>query len=317
MTRSAARLVTTLPFTPVITRPLPGTVTPFPNETVDSYISRLASANRTTPHILRTPSHWLRCPLNDLELLELLSGQPRTSLVWALPELRCYEPGIALPPRTPDVITRFACRRCVWQAGGTGTVHVHAPTHYDLVCLRHGIWHSEGVKAIGQQIDLAPVPEVIRAQMLINRLERRHGQRFIAECYRVCERHWAELDRRGLVRNGAVALLKRLPLTDINDLRPLGPHHRFRRVTRFPQLARFTALVASLALRHAANTLGEKAGPTILAEFERTFQLDYRPRSITRPWMETALIHVVVTMADVVRMLRLSETDTSTPSRSI
>ncbi|WP_436721257.1 hypothetical protein [Streptomyces sp. URMC 127] len=296
---------------------MPHTVTPFPNETLESYTHRLAAVNRIPERHLRTPSRWLRCPLNELDLLALLSGQPRTSLAWAIPELRRYAPGIAPPLKSLGVMTRFACRRCVWQAGGTGSVHVHVRSRYDLVCVRHGIWHSEGVAFVEQQIDLAPIPQVTRAQVLINRLEQRHGERFIAECYRVCERHWSELDRRGLVRNDATALLDRLHTTNPREHKPFGPHHRFRLASRFPQLARFIALVVALSLKLTTNMSREEAGPRILAEFERLFTLDYRPRSITGPWMRTALVHLVVRMAHEAQVLRLSETEAPTPSHSI
>ncbi|MEU8584619.1 hypothetical protein [Streptomyces abikoensis] len=286
--------VTSLPFTPVIARPLPCSVTPFPNETLGSYTRRLAAANQTTSRTLFTPSRWLRCPLNELELLELLSGQPRTTLVWAIPELRRHAPGIAPAPRTPGVTTRFACRRCIWQSGGAGTVHVHARTHYDNVCVRHGIWHSDGVETLDQQIDLAPAPEVIRAQLTLDRLEQRRGEAFVAECYRQCERVWLALETRGLVRSEVDDLLRRLcePNTPTGP-DPLAPFHRFRRVARFPQLVRFVVWAVSPSLRRVARSAWEAADHVIPAEFERAFPLDHRPRSTTGPWMCDALINLL------------------------
>lgn len=51
--------VTSLPFTPTMLRPLPHPVTPFANETLDSYRHWLAVANQTEFRTMRSPSRWL------------------------------------------------------------------------------------------------------------------------------------------------------------------------------------------------------------------------------------------------------------------
>lgn len=316
------KVATALPFAPVIARPLPHTVTPFPNETLNSYFNRLASANKTTTQSLRTPSRWLRCTLNDLELLEILSGQPRTSLVWALPELRQYAPGIAPPPQSKSHSTRFACRRCIWQAGGTEEVQVLVRTPYDQVCIRHRLWLSDGVGFIGEQVDLTPVPEVVRAQILLNRLEKRHGAPFTIECYKQCYKLWNQLDRRALVRHEADALLHRL--CEVNDLEsPLAGgrapirfarFHPFRLAARHPQIAKFTALASSPSLHALARSSPEEAEQRITDAFEEVFPLDYRPRSITGPWMREALVSLITRMYARAKLLQLSEMSELPPS---
>ncbi|MFD7497530.1 hypothetical protein ACFV8T_35180 [Streptomyces sp. NPDC059832] len=40
--------------------------------------------NQTELRTMRNPSRWLQCPLNELERLELISGQPRTTLLWGI-----------------------------------------------------------------------------------------------------------------------------------------------------------------------------------------------------------------------------------------
>ncbi|WP_431985432.1 hypothetical protein [Streptomyces qinglanensis] len=313
---AAPEPVTTLPFTPVIARPLPHTVTPFRNETVESYTQRLAAANQTKPRLLHTPSRWIQCPLNELELLEVLSGQPRTTLAWALPELRHHAPDIAPPPKATfrkaprfGVTTRFACRRCVWRSGGTRPVVVHVRSHFENVCTKHGLWIGGGVATAREQLDLRRVPEIVQAQITLNRLIRRHGEPFMTECYPHCDRVWRSLDMRGLVRSDAEALLDRLCERDPPDPRyRLGAADRRRQASRYPQVTRFTAMIASRALRSRARESHERAEREVPDEFARHFPLDYRPRSITGPWMRDTLASLAKRMDDYARLLTLSET---------
>ncbi|MFJ2263962.1 hypothetical protein ACIOKD_37695 [Streptomyces sp. NPDC087844] len=164
--------VTSLPFTPVLLRPLPHTVTPFANETLDSYRRRLAAANQTEFRTMRNPSRRLQCPLNELERLELISGQSRTTLLWALPELRRHAPDIVPPPEIFVVNHRAACDLCAWPSGSNGqTIQVYIRGFHDNVCIRHRRWLSYGHVNESQQLDLSQAPEIVQAQLLLDQLE--------------------------------------------------------------------------------------------------------------------------------------------------
>ncbi|MBP0452098.1 TniQ family protein [Kitasatospora sp. RG8] len=316
------RLTASLPFTPVLVQPLPITVTPFPNETLNSYFSRLASANRTTTTFLRSPSRWLRCRLNELELLEILTSQPRTSLVWAIPELRKYDPQIAPRLRVELANTRFACRCCVWRAGGRKEVHVYLRAPYDNVCLHHGIWLKDGVAVIDQQIDLTPVPEVVHAQRVVNRLEKKYGELLVADCYEWCHGFFGDLDRRALVRAEADELLNRL--CEANHMDPprhavpvhSDRHYRFRRASRYPQIAKLMTLAFSPALRGLTRSSPDQARERIPAEFERLIPLDYQPRSTTGPWLRDALVNLVKRIDTFAKLLRNAEAVDLDPSHA-
>ncbi len=319
------RLTASLPFTPVLVQPLPITVTPLPNETLDSYFSRVASVNGTTTTLLRSPYRWLHCRLNELELLEKLTLQSRTSLVWAIPELRKYDPQIAPPLRLRLVRTRFACRRCVWRAGGRKEAHVYLRTPYDNICLRHSIWLKDGVDYVSWQIDLAPTPEVVQAQLLINRLERKYGEPFLTECYEQCGRFFADLGRRALVRNEAEVLVRRLCEANRMALEsprrgvsaPFDPRYRFRRAGRYPQLAKLMALASSPILRGLTRSSPDEARERISAEFERLIPLDYEPRSTTGPWLRYALVNLVKRMDAHTHLLRVAEAVDVDPSHPV
>ncbi|MEU1784103.1 hypothetical protein ABZ545_32195 [Streptomyces abikoensis] len=300
--------MTTLPFTPVLARPLPHTVTPFPNETLTSYFYRLARVNRSEPRIIRVPSRWLPCSLNDLELLEVLSGQPRVSLVWAIPELRRYAPHIARPPKNYGVLSRLACSHCTARSGSTIHIRVHVRGLYQNVCVRHRLWLTAGAGNHHQQINLRHAPEVVRAQIAINRLVRRHGEQFIADCYRECGRFWGEVDRRGIVRSEAVKTLSRLVNADHLGM-PLRhePISRFRQAARFPQLTRFTIFMASLVFRDPGTCSVEVTEKVIATEFERVFPFDYRPRSVTGPWLRSTLLDLLSRMEARARNLGFAE----------
>ncbi|KUN69920.1 hypothetical protein AQJ46_19415 [Streptomyces canus] len=297
--------VTSLPFVPVLLRPLPHTVTPFANETLDSYRRRLAAANQTEFRAMRNPSRWLQCPLNELERLELISSQPRTTLLRALPELRHHAPDIVPPLETFIVNHRPACDLCAWRSGSNGQpIHVYSRGFHDNVCTRHRCWLSYGHANDSKQIDLSQAPEIVQAQILLDQLERRHGASVFPDCYRLCERFWREVDNRALVRAGRDAVVQRIPQLNSNgppDRFAVARSPRIRRAANYPQLARFTKLVISMARqpeleRRVAHITGETQ-----TEFTRVFPLDRHPRGITIPGLRQGLGVLVEAVADLIR----------------
>ncbi|MFG2627911.1 hypothetical protein [Streptomyces sp. NPDC048445] len=295
--------VTSLPFTPVLLRPLPHTVTPFANETLNSYRRRLAAANQTEFRTMRNPSHWLQCPLNELERLELISGQPRTTLLWALPELRHHAPDIVPPPETFIVNHRPACDLCAWRSGSNGQpIQVYIRGFHDNVCIRHQRWLSYGHVNESKQIDLSQAPEIVQAQILLDQLERRHGASVLFECYRRCEKFWTEVDNRALVHRDRDAVLQRIYRPSNGALPDRFAVHRtprLKRAANYPQAARFTKLIISLAQRpEIERRVGHLSGTTQF-EFEQAFHLDHRPRGITLPWLRNGLVGLVEVVADL------------------
>ncbi|WP_158717435.1 hypothetical protein [Streptomyces sp. NRRL F-6628] len=309
--------VTSLPFTPILLRPLPHTVTPFANETLGSYRRRLAAANQTEFRIMRNPSRWLHCPLNELERLELISGQPRATLLWALPELRHYAPDIVPPPEIFIVNHRPACDLCAWRSGSNGQpIHVYIRGFHDNVCIRHRRWLSYGHVNDSKQINLSQAPEIVQAQLLLDQLERRHGASVFPDCYRLCERFWRGVDNRGLVRAGRDAVVQRIPQLNVNGLPDrftVARSPRVRHAANYPQVARFTKLIISMALRpEPERRISHLTGET-QTEFTQVFPLDRHPRGITIPWLRQALSELVDAVA---KRLTSAEAIEPEPSRS-
>lgn len=295
--------VTSLPFVPTLLRPLPHPVTPFAHETLDSYRHRLAAANQTEFRTMRNPSRWLQCPLNELERLEILSGKPRTTLLWALPELRSHAPEIVPPPEVFLFNTRAACDLCGERSGNNGqSIQVYIRGLHDNVCIRHRRWLSCGRANAFEQIDLSHAPEIVRAQRLLDRLERRHGAFALGTTYRHCERFWREIDRRALVRGDRDSVLERIYRPDsktLPDRFDLIRSQRFHRAANFPQTARFTKLIISLAQRPDTERRVAHLTGTTQIEFEQAFRLDHRPRGITLPWLRNGLVGLVEGVADL------------------
>ncbi|GGM03909.1 hypothetical protein GCM10010129_54320 [Streptomyces fumigatiscleroticus] len=304
--------VKSLPFTPILLRPLPHTVAPFPNEKLDSYRRRLAAANQLPDYRnIRIPSRWLLSPLDELERLELLSGQSRRTLLWAIPELRHYDPEIAPPLKYSTNLNRRACDRCGWQAGSAGQpIYVEVRGLHDNVCIRHRRWLTGGKTDPYEQIDVSATPEIVRAQILVNRLERRLGISFFAPRYRLCERVWSEIDRRGLIRTERDAIFQRIYRPDPNKLLDrFGPVQRFERAARFPQTARFTQFILTQSRQPKEERAVAHLTGVIHLDFERAFPMDRRPRSITIPWLRKLLVDLVEAVATDPLESRLRETN--------
>ena len=185
-------------------RQLPGLTKPVQDETVKSYLQRLARANccaiedlasylapHTWPHDDAKASDFLIASLHDwtsdiytgIELYALAkaTGLPEASLAYALPELRDqYADARSMVLRGRNIASRpnyvgLACLRCMAAKGIT--THVYAWMRHDqIVCLRHNLWIGLGAYSAENQLDLAKLPEVVAAQrkhrVLIRRLRR-------------------------------------------------------------------------------------------------------------------------------------------------
>ena len=168
-------------------RPLPRRVSPVQDETISSFLRRLAQAN----HIrgdellaylgtrLREPSAPTRSRDVSLQALSMISGHTPICLAHALPEIRPQLPdhsALRVIGRTTveGHATRPACRRCMAAKGITATVTIWARQHQN-VCLRHQLWIGPGVNSPEDQVEVADLPEIGHAQTRHSNLIRRHG----------------------------------------------------------------------------------------------------------------------------------------------
>ena len=156
--------VTTLP-----PRPLPRTVTPVAGEYHLDYIARLAEANHlefleladalddTAAITLHTPRGWTQ---HEQERLGAAAGQPLARIA------RLYWPDPRHCLRDPEGFRqtlRPACRRCAARYGITGPVACYLPPHL-TVCRRHRLWIGPAARTYAGQLDISPLPEILRAQ---------------------------------------------------------------------------------------------------------------------------------------------------------
>jgi hypothetical protein len=150
-------------------RPLPRTVTPVAGEYHLDYIARLADANHlefgelsnalddTAAITLHGPRDWTR---HEQERLATAAGQPlaRIARLW-WPDPRIY----LRDPEGFHRMLRPACRRCTARYGIARPVACHLPPHL-TVCRRHRLWIGPSARTHAEQLDISPLPEILRAQ---------------------------------------------------------------------------------------------------------------------------------------------------------
>ncbi|WP_045747976.1 TniQ family protein [Actinoplanes rectilineatus] len=185
MTISAERL---LPL-----RRLPRTPPPLVNETVHSYLWRLAEANALTGqdlHLHLTGSKKRRKDDIAAEQLSALTGFPERTLRYAMLEL-CSPDDLATMHvagrprpgptgwglRWPHHRIRYACDHCAAQRGVITRRTARATvwtTHEEIVCLRHRRWL--GVRHQGNQLDLTCLPDILKANRRHRRMIKLFGR---------------------------------------------------------------------------------------------------------------------------------------------
>lgn len=185
-------------FEPVIFRPLPRPLAPFPEEALGSYWRRLADANRVPVDRLKVPSRWLQSapdsPAETVRRLALLTGQSPAVLWRALPELTWWqEAGFRAVPGSAGREPRWACRRCAAAHAPGQQIVLFAPARHHHVCMRHGLWVGKAAHRPQDQVDLAQLPATIRAQRWHHRLIRRHGDALITQCLDAARGLWQKL----------------------------------------------------------------------------------------------------------------------------
>lgn len=151
-------------------RPLPKTVAPFRNETVLSYVARLAHANHlATPSCDATwpePAHSHPRP----EWLAVAAGYPERVL-------RARLRGFPANERTymnQTTSFRLLCRLCMARRG------IHEPVYCTLgphitACQRHQLWIGPLAHSLNDQRSLRCEPRVLAAARVHTRLVHRNG----------------------------------------------------------------------------------------------------------------------------------------------
>ncbi|GAA2226605.1 hypothetical protein GCM10010430_02160 [Kitasatospora cystarginea] len=174
-------------------RRLPRALPPFHDETVDSYVTRLAPANALTASELvaylgvrprkKTPRTDFLTPLS------VVTGLPADTLRLALPEFMTDhvsdEPGHIGRPLAldkPRTLKRPACRRCVRAAGIDEAVTCWT-THDRNVCRRHRLWIGGGCNQPEDQIDISMLPSTVSADRHHRNLITRHGRRWVSDAF--------------------------------------------------------------------------------------------------------------------------------------
>ncbi|MDJ0347538.1 TniQ family protein [Streptomyces sp. H10-C2] len=171
-----------MPTQPDRLRRLPVTLGPVHDETLGSYLHRLAVANNRPASFLARllgPLPPEFSPLSNTttgwnshspDRLATLSGRPTPHLARALPALAellsPHRPG----QRTERMISR-PCRCCIARRSPTASVVITlSPVHVHL-CPRHQLWTRST-----HDIPLVALPEVVEGQRRLDQLARRHRQ---------------------------------------------------------------------------------------------------------------------------------------------
>jgi hypothetical protein len=170
---------------PLPLRPLPRPVAPVRDETITSYLARLAEANRLDPAALQrllSGSHRKDATV-PFASLAAVTGMPPQSLAYAMPQIctpteRAHV-DVANRPRPQPRGEVVACRPCTAATAGSRPVKVWA-LHEHVLCRRHRRWLSEE----HDQPDLSAQPEILDAARRHRWLIRRHGRDTVMRAYR-------------------------------------------------------------------------------------------------------------------------------------
>jgi hypothetical protein len=175
-------------------------VRPIEDETVVSFVHRLAQANHIrddelagylNPRLAGSQGLHRRFEV-PLHALADLSGIDTVALAHALPDIRSQFANqdsldvLGRPTPGEPNTTRLACRRCMAAKNITTRVRVWAQ-HDQNVCLRHQLWISQGVNDPEDQADVADSPEIGHAQIRHHNLIRRYGHRRVRQSYRTAQ----------------------------------------------------------------------------------------------------------------------------------
>ncbi|OWV04705.1 hypothetical protein B5D80_19620 [Micromonospora wenchangensis] len=271
-------------------RRLPCRVAPVPDETLESYLCRLAVGNHLArdllvEHLSTTGRRGRRrLHLIPLQALAAVTGFTETRLAHALPEVRQHEPHL----RTRTLIGRVLpvhpnqqrpwCRRCAAGRGITGPVTIWARCDY-AVCLRHRLWVGRGVHHGDDQLGIADFPDITHAQVRLRRLIRRHGYPRVRHHFLNAYDIQHELSRNPFAMTPANDRLRRLHAREHTQFLPWA----YVYAAQFPEVVTVLAVISSPFWRRAAISLDG-------AERERFFD-EMSRRTEPHPVGHTRALH--------------------------
>ncbi|MCX4661089.1 hypothetical protein [Streptomyces uncialis] len=301
-------------FEPVLFRPLPRPLKPFPQETKHSFLGRLAAANAMPVNRIQQPSRWLPSRLNSIDQLSVLSGQPRTSIQHAIPQWE-KQPGNF--PQGPLAATpRWACRRCVARRTGNPDerVKIWMSNYHDQVCISHRLWIGRAVETPANQFDVAGLPEVVGAQRRHYRLLRHYGPDLLNPCYVQCSGLWHALLRHGYLLDDRTHRLARLRPRSSRTVRPWDSE---RYAAVYPEIVKTMVLYASPQWRGLAASSDEEDFRAFHTEFIRRLPIEMPLRTTAKPWFIHQLRVIAHTIQDAAEHpTRGNTAHGSTPSGS-
>jgi hypothetical protein len=193
-------------------------VSPIPDETVSSYVQRLAKANKLPAfelieHIAGSSRTGVRI---GLDRLSLVSGVRLDTLRLAIPELWSVQ-GFTVPPLVgrpnPGNHQRVPCPKCVGLDREAAESISLWSRHEDVVCQRHWYWTDTTTA-----INATAHPELVRANRRHRRLIHRWGRHTVHHAYeralQICQ-DWYQAFSPDFEEH--VAAYRRPPWTPAND----------------------------------------------------------------------------------------------------
>lgn len=299
--------------------PLPRLVVPLKDETVFSYLARVAAANHVPEHAL-----WIRInqrppdtdedPLVQSRWIAALCGIDQHRLLSAVPDLHAGASG----PRGPLPVTgrplpnrariRAPCRFCAarrgaWPTRVAGRDWVVEPevwlTVEDNVCVRHQVWIGPDADTYDRQLDLRVLPEVLGAQTRHRRLVRRRGRREAFLAYTDAVDIWWELAWLHDYTTERDQRVHRCLGPDV-DPEDLDFHDPLRRVVIYPEAVALASLLASRYWRKKIVDRRPQARQGFHAEFTRRVTPHHHQHDLVERLVQEHL-------ADPKRRYRLSD----------
>jgi hypothetical protein len=232
---------------PLIISPLPRRVRPIFNETIDSYLLRIANANHLHPLDVRSmitgrSRHESKPSPIPAHRLAQLTGITERTLSLALPELAAATDQ-PLPlggrPSPEAAVTRPACLRCIggrpaapWDAPQVWSLHEDA-----ICCISHRCLYGQPSRS------LTLVPEVFLANRRHKRLIRRYGRESVRAAFNDASRFTRQFPAAVLAFEARMDAL-------------YGPDWQFRQddprhvVATYPETVELTRMFASPYWNH-------------------------------------------------------------------
>jgi len=262
-------------------RALPIGLPPVNQETLGSYLHRIADANHITiaaiAQILGTSRRYRRTDddptiwtTNTVTALATLTGRSANTLTRALPALRplATAAAAATPSRPTAIPPRVACRHCMASKGIHGLVLQRAASH-ERVCPRHQRWlHGP------EQHALHTLPEIrqanLRHRRLICRYDTAAGDAAYAQALQLVHERFIAADQPDLQHRWTqrLGLLRRDPHGD-----PYRPSLQRLELVTYPETVSLTKHLTSTPCTKVADLPGEpsathppsKTGCTLLS----------------------------------------------------